>query len=124
MLPVEAGVAAGMRLWFHADVAFDRAAAEQALGALRSARAALDDLAECRVRAGRAATDEWRGAHRDDFEREFRRTQAALVDGIACIESTIRDVAAAMDEAELDQARRLRLRAEHLADLARQHILP
>lgn len=125
MLPtgaISAGVAAGVRLWFASDVEFDHAAAADALAPLRRARTALDDLAESRVRANRVASADWRGVRRDEFDDEFARTQTAIVAGISRIDSTIRQIGAAMDDAEADQARRLRLRAEHALDQARERL--
>lgn len=84
-------------------VTFDFATATEAAAECRRHARYLDSLAETRADARPAAVAEWRGRFRDDFDREFTRTQQRLSDEA----SSLRALAGAIDDA-IDAARRQR----------------
>lgn len=85
------------------QVAFGYAEADLVLGSLAATRTALGDHAAAVRAAARAASVEWRGAYRDEFERALRGLERQIVaagGGLATVACT---VTAAVDAANRAQ---------------------
>ncbi|MGH8884611.1 MAG: hypothetical protein ACRDYX_05455 [Egibacteraceae bacterium] len=97
--------------WYCHDVAFDHAAANEAIGELELLERFVRALAETRGLAAPEARNDWSGRFDDDFAREFPVTQDTLTgvaDGISRLVGRIRD---GIDAAAAAQSGRERLRS-------------
>lgn len=97
--------------WYCTDVAFDHAAANEAISGLELLERFVRALAQTRGLAAPEARSDWSGRFADDFAREFPGTQSTLTgvaDDISRLAGRIRD---GIDEAAAAQAGRERLRS-------------
>lgn len=95
---------------YQADVRWDHAAAEAAIGALRRAADALDATAADCAHAARGALVPWLGQHRFTFELRRRSLDGAARTLAADCRAAAGGIAAADCRAREEQARRERER--------------
>jgi len=97
------------------DVAFDHAAATEAIGALQGAAARLDQASRDRAGQARHARQDWSGATRTEFDQTLNPALDQAGDLAAALRRAAGTIRQASTDATAEQQRRHKVRAEHRA---------